>query len=547
MKRYTLLTILAIFLISAIQAQDKPKLIVGIVVDQMRADYIYRYWEKYSDEGFKKIIGQGFFCKNVHFNFSPTFTAPGHASVYSGTSPMDHGIIANNWFDKKLGEKVYCTSDPNAKSVGTETDAGKMTPHRMLAPTIGDATRISNNFKGKSIGISIKDRGAILPAGHSANAAYWMDYANGKFVTSDYYMDELPAWLKAFNKAKYADELAANGWSPLLSLEKYTESTVDDTPYEKVYNKNGKPVFPYDVSALIKENDYYSFALTPHGNTILRMLAEKVLVEEDLGDDQYTDLLAISFSSPDMIGHAFGPQSIEVEDTYIRLDLEIAKLLQTLDERVGKDNYVLFLTADHAAAEVPKYMKDHKMPISLFNTEAYLDGLKNHLNTNLNAGEWVRNYSNRQLFLNHELIAEQEVSLEDIYRTIESYTLDFDGISGVLNAKTMQYPLPSNNFAQLTLNGWNQQRSGDLVIQFLPGWMEYGHQGTTHGSTYSYDTHVPLMFYGKGVYQGSTSDYIDITQIAPTISVLGSMAFPMMSSHQVITKVLEEDQNQWKR
>lgn len=532
MKRF-IIPILFLICIN-LQAQDQPKLVVGIVVDQMRADYIYRYWDKFEEGGFKRMIADGFFCRNAHFNYIPTYTGPGHASIFTGTTPMEHGIIANTWFDKTQNKNVYCVGDSSATSIGSDNDNGKMSSHRLLAPTLGDAIRISSQFKGKSIGISIKDRGAILPAGHSANAAYWMDYQSGSMITSSAYMNTLPKWVTDFNKRHVADNLAENEWELSLDINRYVESTSDNTTYEKPLIKDQDPVFPYNVKRAISENSYYSFACTPYGNTYLRQFAELCLINEDLGQDKWLDLLTISFSSPDMIGHMFGPQSIEIEDTYIKLDLEIASLLNALDTRVGEDNYIVFLTADHAAAQVPQYLQDNGVRVGYFNSEAYITGLKKSLANKFGVDGLVSHFSNQQIFLNWELLNETQLETELVNQEIRKYSLAFKGIANILSAEQLQHALPPDNFSKLAANGWNPKRSGDIMIQLLPGWMSYGKQGTTHGSSYSYDTHVPVIFYGAGIGKGELVEPIEITRIAPTISVLTRTAFPDASGHEII-------------
>ena len=539
MKNFTLIILLSL-LSFCTEAQEQPKLVVGVVVDQMRMDYIYRYWDKYSEDGFKKLMREGFLCKNAHYNYIPTYTGPGHASIFTGATPMNNGIIANNWFDRNENRMVYCVADSTRKGVGTKSEQGKMSPSRLLAPTLGDAFKVSTQFRGKSIGISIKDRAAILPAGHSADGAYWMDFETGNFISSDHYMESLPKWVKTFNGHKNADKLAKDGWQTLLAIEKYTESTEDNTPYEKIYNENGYPVFPYDLPRLIKDKAYYAFANSPFGNTIVRQFAEQAIINEDLGNDEFLDLLTISFSSPDIIGHAFGPQSIEIEDTYIRLDLEIAELISSLNERIGQDNYTLFLTADHAAAQVPSYLKDHKIPTDYFETERYEKELDARLNSTFGEGEWILNYSNQQIFLNQNLIESQKVDEEDILKEINKFSINFPGVASVLSSSELQHPLPQDQFASMAQNGWSPLRSGDMVIQFLPGWMEYGNQGTTHGSSYNYDSHVPIFFYGFGIKHGVELNPIEITQIAPTISIITSTAFPMLSDHRPIIGAIKK-------
>jgi predicted AlkP superfamily pyrophosphatase or phosphodiesterase len=540
-KTIFILSTLLLFATLSSTAQNKPKLVVGIIVDQMRTDYIYRYWDQYSDNGFKRLVNEGFFCKNAHFGYIPTYTGPGHASIYTGASPMVHGIIANDWFDKQLNREVYCSSDETQTAIGidTESKAGKMAPTRMMAPSLGDAIRISNVFKGKSIGISLKDRGAILPAGHSANAAYWFDYKSGKMISSSYYMTELPKWIKQFNQEKNADRLSKTEWNPLLAIDQYGASTEDKSKYEAALDGSDDPTFPYDVAKAIEKKGYYAFAKTPYGNTFLRKFAEQAIINEDLGYDEYTDLLALSFSSTDILGHAYGPQSVEIQDMYLRLDLEIAQLLESLDQRIGKGQYVLFLTADHAGAQVPQFLKDHKIPADYFETKAFVKGLKDRAKEVFSADSLILSYSNQQVFYNHQKMKEMDIPITVMDELVKNYALAFKGVANVLTTEQMQHPLPQDNFSKLAQNGWNPLRSGDAVIQYMPGWMSYGHKGTTHGSSYAYDTHVPLFFFGFGVNQGVEVNEVDITQIAPTISIISSIAFPDASNHQPIVGVIK--------
>ncbi|MCO4805298.1 MAG: alkaline phosphatase family protein [Flavobacteriales bacterium] len=531
MKKFLFALILFPLLVSA---QDSPKLVVGIVVDQMRTDYIYRYWDKFEDDGFKRLINEGYFCRNTHFNYIPTYTGPGHASIYTGTTPSVHGIIANNWYERATGESRYCVQDKEVMSLGTANENGMMSPKSLLTPTLGDAIRVSNLYKGKSIGISIKDRGAILPAGHSANAAYWLDYESGKMISSTYYFDNLPKWVSSFNSKNHAQELTKLNWTLSLAPELYTESTADLTDYEKSIDPNTDPVFPYDLKPVIEAKEYYGFATTPHGNTLLRMFAEQCITEEDLGQDEHLDMIAISFSSPDMIGHMYGPQSMEVEDTYIKLDQEIAQLLEALDLRVGKGNYLLFLTADHAAAHVPSYTASHGMPANYFDKEGFNETLIEALNKNFPETELFANYSNQQIFLDRAAMMEHKIDFKKVSEVVRNAVLDFPGVANLQDVKQLQHPLPQSHFSSLAINGWNPQRSGDIVIQLLPGWMQYGPKGTTHGTSYSYDTHVPLIFFGSGVDHGESIAPVNITQIAPTVSLLSRIAFPDASSHEPI-------------
>src|SRR5687767_474642 len=312
----------------------RPKLVVGIVVDQMRWDYLYRYYDRYTaNGGFKRMINQGFSCENTFINYAPTVTAPGHACLYTGSVPAIHGIAGNEWYDSKAKEYVYCVADTTVQGAGTTAFAGRMSPRNMLATTITDELRLATNFRSKVIGISFKDRGAVLPAGHSANAAYWYESATGKFISSSYYMQNLPQWVTEFNDKKFPDQYFKSGWNTLYPINTYTQSTADDQAWE------GKPFgaeqkgFPYKLDHFIGSTNYGSLTGTPYGNSLTRQMAISAIDAEQLGKDSITDFLAVSFSTPDYIGHTFGPNSIEAEDGFLRLDKDLGELLDHLDKR----------------------------------------------------------------------------------------------------------------------------------------------------------------------------------------------------------------------
>nr|MBA3664097.1 alkaline phosphatase family protein [Bacteroidota bacterium] len=340
----------------------KPKLVVGIVVDQMRNDFIYRYWNRYSNGGFRRLVNDGYYFKNNHYNYIPTYTAPGHSSIYTGATPRTHGIIANDWYSKKNNAMMYCVSDSSVKSLGCANKNGMMSPKNQLSSTIGDEIKMTSNKKAKVFGIALKDRSAILPAGHAADGAYWYDEETGNFVTSSWYVNELPQWVKDFNAKQLPKKYLEGGWSTMAYPEGYTSSIADDNNYESVPNKKDKPTFPYSYKNFIEKGNYGILKSTPFGNSITKDLAIECIKNEQLGKDNVTDLFCISFSSTDIIAHAYGPRSVEVEDTYLRLDKDIEELLNILDKEVGKNNYVVFLTADHGGSDVPNHLIDNKIP-----------------------------------------------------------------------------------------------------------------------------------------------------------------------------------------
>jgi predicted AlkP superfamily pyrophosphatase or phosphodiesterase len=508
------------------QNTKQPKLVVGIVVDQMRYDYIYKYWDNFSDDGFKRLVNEGFFCRNTNFNYVPTYTAPGHASIYTGTTPSMHGIIGNNWYDRNKLKSVYCTADYSYKTVGSTSSSGQMSPHNMLTTTICDELRLSNNQKSRVIGIALKDRGAILPAGHLANAAYWFDDLTGNWISSTYYFNELPEWVKAFNKKEPTKKYLDQAWNLMLSPDKYDQSIADDNKYEGTFLGEQKAVFPHNLPALMKDNGGMGIIRsTPFGNSITKDFAIETLKSENLGKGAYTDFLTVSFSSTDYVGHQFGPSSMEVEDTYLRLDRDIAELLKFLDTHVGKNNVLVFLTADHAGVENPAYLGDLKMPSGYFDSEHPIYSLKLFL-LKTYGDTLVMSYSNEQVFLNHKTMDAKKLNYAAVQTDAANYMLRFRGIANSTTASILNSAEFTLGIKKMMQNGYNQKRSGDVLLNYEPAWIEFSRTGTTHGSPYSYDTHVPLLFYGCEIKQGSSSEPVNITDIAPTIAQLLNIQFP---------------------
>ncbi len=507
-------------------ALDKPKLIVAIVVDQMRYDYIYKYWEKLGTSGFKRLLGEGFNCKNTQYNYMPTFTGPGHASIYTGTTPSIHGIIANQWYSKERRKMVYCSEDTMVKNVGGSAREGRMSPKNMLSTTFGDELRLFSNFGSRVFGIALKDRGAILPAGHTGNAAYWFDPNTGHWMSSTHYMQTLPAWVAEFNKKDLVKSYLAKEWNTLLPIEKYTESLSDNNPYEIPFQNETTPTFPHKLPELVAKGAGPGLIRsTPYGSNFTKDFAIDLIKNEKLGKGAFTDVIAISFSSPDLIGHQFGPQSIEVEDCYLRLDKDIEDLLKFLDTWLGKNNVLLFLTADHAAVDVPSYLSDKKIPSGYYTEDAIHDSLRKfcirHFGDTL-----VSNVSNYQVFLNEKKLAITKIDRMMVQNKIAAYLLTLPGISESVPAHIFALAAFNEKPRSIMQAGYYAKRSGDVLFNYSPGWIEHDKRGTTHGSPYSYDTRVPLIWYGWGIKKGSSSELVNIIDIAPTISVMLNTNFP---------------------
>ena len=518
----------------------KPKLVVGIVVDQMRYDYLTRFYDHFGKEGFKRLVEEGFNCKNNHFNYAPTSTGPGHTSVYTGATPSVHGIIGNNWYDKELDSDVYCASDDSYSSVGTTSNAGQMSPHRMTVTTITDELRLNNQMRGKTISIALKDRGAVLPGGHTANAAYWFHGANeGKWITSSYYMEQLPKWVVDFNSSGKAQSYK-KAWNTIKDIKDYNESGTDNNTYEGLFEGETSPTFPHSTTALLNKTENFDIIKsTPFGNSLTTDFVIEALQQEDLGKDEITDFLAVSFSSTDYVGHMYGVNSKEVQDTYIRLDEDLARLFKALDKNVGEGEYTLFLTADHGAIEVPSYLKDKKIPAGYIDNAANSKRLSGFLKYTYGTEDILKNYSNYQLFLDHEIIKNLDLNLVDVQTEMAQEFLGYDAIDRVYTANQMWNNQYTSGIPYILQNGFNQKRSGDILVVLKPGFISYSKTGSTHGSPQIYDTHTPLLFYGMGIKPGSTVNRTEIPDIAPTIAVLLGISFPSGANGTPITVVLE--------
>ena len=508
---------------------EKPKLVIGIVVDMMRYDYIYRYWDKLEKNGFKRFINEGAVCKDARQNYIYTQTGPGHATIFTGTTPSIHGIVTNEWYVPLKKQKVYCVEDSKVKAIGGSTDKGKVSPTNLLTTTIGDELRLSNQNKSKVVAIALKDRAAILPGGHNPNAAYWYDDASGNWMTSSYYMDTLPKWVSDFNNKKLADLYLDRLWTPILPIVDYTESLPDTNKYEKGFGNNQK-CFPYDLSFISKDSkknrNYSILKTTPFGNTYTHDFAIASVLGENLGKDNYPDFLSVSFSSTDYIGHNFGPLAVETQDTYLRLDKEIAHFIDFIESEIGKENVLIFLTADHGSSQHPQYLIDNRLPGGIFKQYYALSLLKSYLNAIYGEGDWVLTYLDEQIFLNHTLIEDSKLSLKDFQDKVASFLLQFNGVENAVTATTLQ----TNNFTKgmfmFMQNSYNQKRSGDVLLNLEPGWIQDLDYFIDHNTAYSYDTHVPLLWYGWKINRTTVLREVHLVDIVPTISNFLNIEYP---------------------
>lgn len=519
-------------------AVKRPKLVIGIVVDQMRWDFLYRYSNRYTANGFKRLLGEGFSCENAMIPYTPTVTAAGHTSIYTGSVPAINGIVGNDWWDKNTKSKMYCSQDNTVSTVGSNSINGKQSPHNMLVTTIGDELRLATNFRSKVIGVALKDRGSILPAGHSANAAYWYDTQSGNWITSTYYAPNLPKWVSDFNDKKVVDAFYENGWNTLYPIESYLQSTTDEKEYESKPFGATQTKFPYTLKQFQGKN-YQSIAATPFGNTMTLEMAKAALENEKLGLGQETDMLCVSLSSTDYVGHNFGPNSIETEDTYLRLDKDIASFLTYLDIKIGKGQYTLFLSADHGVAHVPGFMKENKLPGGLFNESELTKELNAKLKDKFGLENIVSSIMNYQILLNHSLIDSANLDEKAVTLFIEKSVQLNDAIARVFTLKDLpSIPLNAQLKDKLT-NGYFPNRSGDIQLVLKSGYIDFGKTGTSHGVWSPYDSHIPSLFFGWGIKQGHTNRETSMTDIAPTITALLHVQMPSGCVGKVVEEALK--------
>lgn len=522
---------------------QRPRLVVGIVVDQMRWDYLYRYSERYGEGGFKRLLNKGFSCDNTMINYLPSFTAVGHTCIFTGSVPAFSGISGNDWIEQATGQRVYCTDDSTVKSIGSqdpESKEGKMSPRNLLVSTITDELMISDNFRSKVVGVSIKDRAAILPAGHAANAAFWLEDSTGHFITSNYYMTRLPVWADSFNKREPVRQYMKNKWTTLYAKKTYGQSDTDDQPYEGKFKGDSTTAFPHNLDSSYKIAKS-SFRYTPGGNTITLDFAKQAIDGYQLGKGEFTDFLTVNCASTDYVGHMFGINSIEIEDTYLRLDQDLADFFSYLDDKVGKDQYTVFLTADHGAAHSVWYMQNHDIPADYWNSQPLVENLNKELARTFHVPNLVDTCSNYQITFSAKAIRDQQLDLGAIKKVAVDWLSQQPGINYAIDMANMGQSTVPEPVRSMVMNGYFARRSGAIQLILNSGWFEAkGKTGTTHGTWNPYDTHIPLLFMGWGIHPGSTNAPVYMTDIAPTVAALLHIQMPNGCVGRPIGEVLKK-------
>lgn len=525
--------------------KSAPKLVVGIVVDQMCYDYLYRYYDKYGEDGFKKLMRQGTNCRNTNYNYVPTYTGPGHASIYTGTTPNNHGIVANDWYDRSTNSSINCVDDSTVTAVGSESLYGKYSPVNLKTNTITDQLKMTYP-QSKVISVSIKNRGAILPGGHLSDGSYWFDYLTGRLISSTFFMEKLPLWVQKFNKNGYPEKSLKETWNTLLPIEEYTESGPDNSPYEHLIGNKTTPTFPYNLEEMSSgRKDFSPFTVTPFANTYLTDFAIDALEAEQLGADNQTDMLCISYSTPDIAGHTFGTTSIEIEDIYLRLDQEIARLIKSLEEKVGKNEFTLFLTADHAVVPVPQYLLDNKMAGGYFFLDQRMMELQ--AKTKKRFG-WdpIEAVTNLNIYLDKDSIELKKMNYRKVVNFVYNEVIQWEGVKRVFSGDMLYTLSNDDEWRDMITRGYHHEESGDIIFMLESGYLpkstdsETARKGTSHGSAYSYDTHVPLLWYGNSIPSREVHRNVNITDIAATLAQLMYLQNPHALTGDPILEIFGE-------
>ena len=497
----------------------RPRLIVGIVVDQMRWDYLYRYYSRYGAGGFKRLLNEGFTCEDTYISHLPAFTAVGHSTIFTGSVPSIHGIAGNDWIDQATGKSVYCTQDDSVQPVGGTSPAGNMSPRNLLATTITDELMLATNFQSRVVGVSLKDRASILPAGHTPTGAFWFDDIKGCFSTSTWYMKELPEWVNRFNITDEPDQLVANGWNTLYPIDTYKESTPDNSPWEGLFKGETSPVFPHDIARFYKE-DHDNIRSSPFGNTLTLDFAKAAVEGYSLGQRDATDFLTINCASTDYVGHKYGPNSIEEEDVFLRLDKDLASFFSYLDSKVGKGNYLVFLTADHGASHSIDFMRSHQIPAGFVSIRNLMKRLGDTLNAVFGVNDLLLNSSNYYVNFNLARIRQANLSFDSLKRVTIYWLQQQSALQYVVDMADIEKAALPQPLHDMVINGYNRKRSGSILLIPNPGWFDGFDKGTTHGVWNPQDTHIPLVFMGWHIPHGALYRTVHMTDIAPTLANL---------------------------
>ncbi|MDD4191886.1 MAG: alkaline phosphatase family protein [Mangrovibacterium sp.] len=518
------------------QPANLPKLVVVINVEQMRSDYLSRYAGKFQKDGFMKLLREGAVCSRATMNLHVLKPLTGVATLFTGVYPDRHGIIAGSWYDRLKEKEIHALNDPDCLTVGSDSKEGQRSSARLLSSTVGDALKLSTGNKAKVYSVALNDYSAVFSAGHAADGAYWMDNQTGNMISSSFFVSHFPGWAFNFNNKKLAGYYGKQEWSTLLLPSSYEESWQDDHRLEKGYFGKWR-TFPYRLNQLISETGNYKLLkTTPFGNTIVNEFAMALIHAEQLGKDDIPDLLAVSFSSMDYENASFGPLSVEMEDTYLRLDKEISLLLGHLEKEVGLAHTLIVLTSACSSSYPVDYLKEEfRMPAGYVAPESMIALLKSFLNITYGQGDWVVYAGDQQIYLNRALLEKKNLKPEDVQEKAAAFINQFEGVKLALPATDIERgDYVKSQFVTIS-RSFNLKRSGDVMYMLEDGWQP---QYKFQQSSFTDHSQIPLVWMGGAVKDIRNRAPVDAIDIVPTIFEILRLDPPYPFEGKIIEEIL---------
>ncbi|QGY45992.1 hypothetical protein GM418_20655 [Maribellus comscasis] len=505
-------------------AQGQPKVVVGIVVENMRPDYIQRYWNKFQSNGFKKLYTQGAVCSNINITQHIQSYASGTATLYTGVNPSIHGIIDKTWYDRLKEKELDCTEDDYYFTVGADTDAGNASPVKLLSNTITDNLKILTLGKSKVFSVAMNRESAIFSAGHSADAAYWFDVESGRMISSSFYVSTFPDWVRIYNSENQPEMYSYRNWTTLLPETSYNESVADDYILEKGYYDKWN-TFPHTISKYIKRSeDFRPLKTTPYANLIVKDFTLRLMENEDIGSDNATDFVSVVFSSMDYENVSFGPASVEMEDTYLYLDQYIGELVSAVEKKYGKNNVLFFLTANTSTSYPVNYLKEEfNLPVDNFMPESAIALLTSYLNIAYGEAKWIEHYTDLQVYLDHDLIEKNKLDLNDMRDVTSNFINQFEGVQVALPAYQLEQGSSANGLLAPLYKSYSKGRSGDFLYVLKEGWQpSYKYKKVN----YTDQSHIPLVFYGAKIQPMNINEKYFAVDLVPTLATLLDIPLP---------------------
>ena len=518
--------------LSGYRDKTPPKVVIGIVVENMRPDYIDRYWNKFGNEGFRKLYSNGLVVTNMKITQHVQNYAAGTATLFTGVYPSGHGIVDEVWYDRLRIREINCIADDFYFTVGADSKAGNASPKRLMASTVGDNLKLFTMGKSKVYTIAMNAESAIFSAGHAADAAWWFDPISGRMISSSFYVSSFPEWARNFNLVSQGDRYSGRNWVPLHPENIYTESVADNHFLERGYGEKNN-IFPHNINRLVRRAESFNpIKTTPFANTIVREFATTLLQNEPVGNDDIPDLVTVVFSSMDYEHGSFGPQSMEMQDLYLRLDQEIAELIKFSEQRYGKDKVVFFLTSNTSASYPVNYLKEvFNMPVGDFNPESAFALLNSFLNITYGEAKWIEHLSGQQVYLDHKLIEKNRINLNEMRLVIADFLTQFEAVKVALPAQVLEQGGSDNGALASLYKSYVINRSGDILYVLNEGWHPVFKFRRVN---YTDQVHIPAVFYGANIKPRIVNTPYEAIDFAPTLSEILQIGPPDKSRGRVI-------------